>query len=186
MRLVVAITGASGVIYGKRLLEVLKEKNVETILVISKQAEKILKMELDIKREDLVKLAAKYYDSEDMGAPISSGSFKFDAMIIVPCSMKTLASIACGIASNLIVRAADVAIKEGRKLILVPREAPLSPIHLRNMLFLSEIGVIIIPASPAFYHKPKTVKDLVDFVVGRILDVIGLKHELYKPYEGNF
>lgn len=179
MRLVVAITGASGTIYGKRLLEVLHNKKVETHLVISKAAEKVIEHELETTKGSLEKLADHIYDVNDLTAPILSGSFKTDGMIIIPCSMKTVAGIAHGYSDNLILRAADVTLKERRKLILVPRETPLNVIHLRNMLELSKQGVAIIPAMPAFYHKPKKIDALVDYVVGKVLDCLDIEHKLF-------
>ncbi|MEM1538601.1 MAG: UbiX family flavin prenyltransferase [Candidatus Nezhaarchaeales archaeon] len=184
MRIVVGISGASGIIYGVRLLQALKELNVEVHLTMTNLAVKIAKLEEDIDREDIVKLAAYYYDVDDLTAPIASGSFTHDGMVIAPCSMKTLAGIANGYADNLLLRAADVTLKEGRKLILVPRETPLSVIHLRNMLTLAEAGVIILPAMPAFYGRPKSIKDLVDYVVGRVLDQLKIRHKLYERWGG--
>jgi len=184
VRLIVAITGASGVIYGKRLLEVLQKKKIETHLIISKAAEKIIEHELEATKKDIEKLASQVYSVDDLTAPIASGSFKTDAMIIIPCSMKTLAGIAHGYAENLILRAADVMLKEKRKLILVPRETPLSIIHLRNMLELAKQGVIIVPAMPAYYHKPKKISDIVDYVVGKVLDCLEIDHELFKRWQG--
>lgn len=184
MRLIIAITGASGVIYGKRLLEVLYNKKIETHLIISDAAEKIIEHELDAKRKDLEKLASYVYSVDDLTAPIASGSFKTDAMIIMPCSMKTLAGIAHGYAENLILRVADVMLKEKRKLILVPRETPLNLVHIGNMLKLArQEGVIIAPAMPAFYHKPASVSAIVDFVVGRILDLLDIEHTLYARWK---
>jgi 4-hydroxy-3-polyprenylbenzoate decarboxylase len=182
LRLIVAVTGASGVIYGKRLLEVLREKKVETHLIVSKAAEKVVEYELRLGKKDLEKLATHVYDVNDLNAPFMSGSFKTDGMIIVPCTMKTLAGIACGYADNLILRAADVTIKEHRKLIVVPRETPLSVIHLRNMLTVAELGVSVVPAMPAYYHKPMRIDDLVDFVVGKVLDCLGVEHTLYRRW----
>jgi len=184
VRLIVAITGASGVIYGKRLLEVLREKNVETHLIISRAAEKVIEHELEIAKGDLEELANYPYDVDDLSAPFVSGSFKTDGMIIIPCSMKTLAGIAHGYSDNLVLRAADVTLKEKRKLVLVPRETPFNVIHLRNMLALAEQGVVIVPAMPAYYHKPKGINDLVDFVVGKVLDLLGIDHTLYKRWRG--
>lgn len=183
MKLIVALTGASGVIYGKRLLEVLKEKNIEVHLIISNNCEKIIEHELQMKREDFKKLAYRIYKEDDLLAPITSGSTKIDGMIIIPCSMKTLAGIACGYSENLILRVADVILKEKRKLIIVPRETPLNPIHLENMLKLARIGAIILPASPAFYHKPERINDLVDFIIGKILDIMEIEHNLFKRWE---
>lgn len=184
MRLVVAITGASGVVYGKRLLEVLEGKS-ETHLIISRAGEKLIEHELETTKRELEKLASHVYDEDDLCAPLASGSFMTDGMVIIPCSMKTLAGVAHGYSENLILRAADVALKERRRLILVPRETPLSSVHLRNLLELSMQGVVIVPAMPAFYHRPKTVEDLVDFVVGKVLDSLGLEHELYKRWHGH-
>jgi len=184
MRLIVAITGASGVVYGKRLLEVLRDKGVETHLVVSKAAERVIKHELEITREDLEKLADHTYDVDDLTAPLVSGSFKTDGMIVIPCSMKTLAGIAHGYSDNLLLRAADVALKERRKLILVPRETPLSVVHLQNMLELARQGVVMVPAMPAYYHKPKNVDGLVDYVVGKVLDCLGIDHALFERWSG--
>jgi 4-hydroxy-3-polyprenylbenzoate decarboxylase len=179
MRVVVGITGASGIIYGLKLLENLK---VEKHLIMSKNGKKILEYETEYKIEEVKKLADYYYENEDLFAKISSGSFKFDAFAIVPCSASTFSKIANGIADNLITRVASVCLKERRKLIIVPRETPLSTIHLQNLAKLSELGAIILPAMPAFYHKPKKIDDLVSFVVGRILDVLGIEHELYERW----
>ena len=182
MRLIVAITGASGVIYGKRLLEALREEKVETYLVVSKVAESVIEHELKTTKSELDKLAVHVCDVNDLSAPIVSGSFRTDGMIVIPCSMKTLAGIAHGYSDNLILRAADVTLKEKRKLILVPRETPLSVVHLRNMLDLASQGVFILPAMPAYYHKPEKIEDLVDFVVGKALDILGIEHKLFKRW----
>ncbi len=182
MRLIVAITGASGVVYGKRLLEVLRGKKVETYLIISKAAENVIEHELEMTKNELEKLASHVYDVNDLTAPIVSGSFKTDGMIVIPCSMKTLAGIAHGYSENLILRAADVMLKEKRKLVLVPRETPLSVVHLRNMLDLASQGVLVVPAMPAYYHKPEKIEDIIDFVVGKTLDQLGIEHELFKRW----
>lgn len=184
MRLVVAITGASGVVYGKRLLEVLHNKKVETHLIVSKAAEKVIEHELELSKECIEKLAVHSYDVDGLSAPMVSGSYRTDAMIIIPCSMKTLAGIANGYSDNLILRTADVMMKEKRKLILVPRETPLNVIHLRNMLELAKQGVIIVPAMPAYYHRPNNINDLVDYVVGKVLDCLEIDHELFKRWQG--
>jgi len=181
-RLVVGVTGASGVVYAKRLLEVLKEKNIETHVIVSKTAERIIKHELEMDRADFDKLGRYCYREDEVDAPLASGSFKIDGMVIIPCSLKTLAGIASGYTDNLILRAADVTLKEKRKLVLVPRETPLSAIHLRNMLKLAIIGVVILPAMPSFYHKPKSIHELVDFIVGKILDVFGIEHDLFRRW----
>jgi len=182
VKLIVAITGASGVVYGKRLLEELKKSNVETHLVISEAAKKIIKLELDTSVNSIEKLATHVHENDDWSSPIVSGSYRTDGLVIVPCSMKTLAGAANGFAENAVLRAADVMIKEKRKLIVVPRETPVNCIHLKNMLELSQQGVYVVPAMPAFYHKPETIDDIVDFVVGRILDVLGIDHHLYKRW----
>ena len=185
MRLVVAITGASGVIYGKRLLEVLQDKKVETHLIVSKAAEKVIEHELEICKEGIEKLAVHSYDVDNLSAPMVSGSFKTDAMVIIPCSMKTLAGIAHGYSDNLTLRTADVTLKEKRKLILVPRETPLNVVHLHNMLELAKQGVTIIPAMPAYYHKPKNIENVIDYVVGKVLDCLGIEHALFKRWLGS-
>jgi flavin prenyltransferase len=183
LKLTIAITGASGVIYGKRLLEVLQDKKIETHLVISQAAKKIVKHELGTTEKTLEKLANHVHEIDDWSSPIVSGSFKTDGMVIVPCSMKTLAGIAHGFAENVILRAADVTLKEKRKLVLVPRETPLNIIHLRNMLDLAKQGAHIVPAMPAYYHNPKNIEDLVDFVIGRVMDLLGIDHSLYKRWK---
>lgn len=179
LRLVIAITGASGVIYAKRLLEELNSRNAEIHLVISYNARKIIEHELNTKKEEIERLANYVYNVDDWGSPIVSGSFRVDGMVVIPCSMKTLAGIAYGYSDNIILRAADVMLKEKRKLVLIPRETPLSVNHLRNMLWLAKQGVHIVPAMPAFYHKPKDINDLVNYMVGKILDILGIQHNLY-------
>jgi 4-hydroxy-3-polyprenylbenzoate decarboxylase len=176
------MTGASGAIYGKRLLEVLRNKEIETHLVISKAAEKVIEHELETGKEDLEKLATHAYGIEDLTAPIVSGSFKTDGMVIIPCSMKTLAGISHGYSDNLISRAADVTLKEKRKLVLVPRETPLNITHLRNMLNLAKQNAVILPAMPAYYHKPKNINSIVDHVVGKVLDILEIEHSLFKRW----
>jgi 4-hydroxy-3-polyprenylbenzoate decarboxylase len=173
-RLVVGISGASGVIYGVRLLEALKPLAIETHLVMTRTAEVTLGHEMTMKVGDVRRLADVAYKIDDLAAAISSGSFRTMGMVVVPCSMRSLGEIAHGITSNLLTRAADVALKERRRLVLVARETPLTTIHLRNMLTLSEIGVIVAPAMPAFYNKPKSLDDIVDHTVGRILDLFDL------------
>ncbi len=183
MRLIIAITGASGVAYSRRLLEELKNKHIETHLVISQAAKKIINFEFGLPVKKIEELASYVYEIDDWSCPIVSGSFKTDGMIIVPCSMKTLAGIANAFATNVILRAADVTLKEKRKLIVVPRETPLNSIHLKNMLDLSNQGTYILPAMPAFYHKPKNIENLIDFIVGRILDLLDIEHSLYQRWE---
>lgn len=182
MRLIVAITGGSGIIYGIRLLEVCRQLKIETDLVISKPAEVVLKTELNKNVQDILALATRVYQPDDIAAPISSGSVYIDGMVISPCSMKTLGAIASGITIDLITRAADVTLKQGRPLVIVPRETPLNLIHLENMARLKRAGAVILPASPAFYHSPKTIDDLVNFIVGKILDVFKIEHQLYRRW----
>ncbi len=175
------MTGASGVLYGVRLLQVL-EGNEETHLVLSKEARELVGLETDVSVSDLLRTATFHYENDDFMAPIASGSFRWDAMVIVPCTMKTLAGVANGHADTLIGRAADVTLKEGRKLILVPREMPLSLIHLENMVKVKRAGAVVMPASPGFYNKPETIDDLVDNVVGRILDQLGIDNDVYRRW----
>ena len=175
MRLIVGLTGATGSIYGVKLLERLREMEVETHLVISRWGARTLAHETPYTREYVESLASTVYPPGDMGAAISSGSFRTDGMIIAPCSAKTLAAIAHGFGDNLIHRAADVVLKERRRLLLAIREAPLSDIHLENMLKLSRMGAVILPPMPAFYNHPRTIDDLVDHTVARMLDAFGLE-----------
>ncbi|WXG44949.1 MAG: UbiX family flavin prenyltransferase [Promethearchaeati archaeon SRVP18_Atabeyarchaeia-1] len=184
-RLIIAITGTSGVIYGVKMVEYLHQyqEDIETYLVISDAAKKILALETSTTPEALSKKVARYFEPEDIAAPIASGSFLTDGMVIVPCSMKTLASIASGYSDNLIARAADVALKERRRLIVVPRETPLSNIHLRNMLTLSEAGAVVLPPVPAFYHRPRTLDDIINYTIGKILDALGIEHKLFERWK---
>lgn len=179
MRLVVAITGASGAIYGKRLVEVLVERGVEVHLVVTRAGEKVLEEEVGIGLHHFKALTPHIYREDDLEAPFISGSFPTDGMVIAPCSLKTLGAIAHGFGENIVTRGAEVALKEGRPLILVPRETPLTAVHLENMLRLARLGVVILPAMPGFYHKPRRIEDLVDFVVGKILDRLGIEHNLF-------
>lgn len=183
LKIVVCLTGASGIIYGIRLLEVLKEiPSIETFLVISEGGKTVLEAETNYKLNYVYSLANHVYEENDFFAPIASGSFLFDAVVIIPASMKTIAAIAHGYAHNLITRAADIALKQRIKLIVVPRETPLNSIHLENMLKLSRMGAYIVPACPGFYHKPKKIEDLINFIVGRVLDLLGIKHNLFKRW----
>ena len=174
MKLIVAITGATGVIYGIRLLERLRASGVETHLVISRWGARTLLHETAYTREQVEALASEVYAPNDMGAAIASGSFQASGMIIAPCSVKTLGAIAHGYGESLVHRAADVTLKERRKLVLVVREAPLSDIHLENMLKLSRMGSVVLPPMPAFYNHPRTVDDVVEHTVSRVLDQFGL------------
>jgi len=182
MRLVVGITGSSGVIYGIKVLEVLLKIKIETHLIISKWGERNVQIETDKSVEFVKSLATRVYNNDDMAAPISSGSFKTDGMAIVPCSMKTLSSIANGYDDSLVSRAAGVCIKESRRLVIVPRETPLSKIHLQNMIRLADIGVIVLPAMPGFYQKPKSMDDLITHIAGKILDQFGIEHNIYRRW----
>ena len=183
--IVVAITGASGVIYGVRLLEVLKELDIDTALVITDPARIILKHELNMEEEELKELTDVIYDPKDLTASINSGSFRFNSMVIVPCTMKTISAIANGYANNAITRSADVVLKERRKLVIVPRETPLRSVHLENMLKISREGGIILPAMPGFYHNPENIDDLCNFVVGKILDVLEIDNHLFKRWHND-
>ncbi|HXS60884.1 MAG TPA: UbiX family flavin prenyltransferase [Candidatus Sulfopaludibacter sp.] len=185
LKIIVGITGSSGVIYGIKLLYFLNKFEIETHVVLSKWAEKNIEIETDESIEKIKKLATFEYKENDMAASISSGSFKTDGMIIIPCSMKTLASISNGYDDNLISRAASVTIKENRKLVIVPRETPLSQIHLSNMLKLAKIGVIILPAMPGFYHRPKTINDLILHVIGKALDQFDINNEVFKRWKND-
>lgn len=173
---VVAMTGCSGIIYGVRLLEVLEG---EKLLIVTPTAEGILREEMNLTINDLRPFVNDIYDNNDLFSPISSGSYRFDDMIIIPCSASTMAKIAAGISDTLITRAAAVCLKEGRNLILVPRETPLNCIMIENQLKLAKAGASILPACPAFYHKPVNVSDMVDFIVGKVLDQIGQDHRLF-------
>lgn len=194
MKIVLCITGASGVIYGFKTLESLIRKSIEVSLVISKSGYEVISEELHLKKNDPAILTnlidkksskiIKKYKIDDLTAPFASGSTDYDACLIVPCSMSTLAKIANGITDNLITRTADVFLKERRKLIILVRETPLNLIHIENMKKIATAGAIVMPACPAFYTKPESIDDILNFIVGRILDQIQIRdHELYKPYK---
>ena len=183
MRIVVAMTGASGAIYTQRLLDNLDARKHEIHLITTLHAREVAQLELP-KGELVAKHRVKRYDENgSMSVPFVSGSVKFDAMVIIPASMGTIGRIANGVSDTTIARAADVFLKERRKLILVPRESPYNLIHLRNMATLTEAGAIIIPASPSFYSKPKTIPDLVDTIIARVLDHLGIEHKLVKRWQ---
>ena len=182
LRLVVGISGASGVIYGLRTLEILHSMKIETHVVLSQWGEKNIEIETDKTIEYVRSLATALYGNDSLAAPISSGSFLHSGMIIVPCSMKTLASIANGYDETLISRAAGVTLKESRLLVVVPRETPLSRIHLQNMLKLAEAGAVILPAMPGFYHKPTSLQDMIDHLVGKIIDQFNIRNNLSRRW----
>ena len=182
MRLVVGLSGSSSPIYGIRLLEVLKTARVETHLVISDGAKRTIPLEARITLPEVAALATVAYNTHDLAAAISSGSFQTERMIVAPCSMRTLAAIANSYDTDLLIRAADVTLKERRKLVLVPRETPLHLGHLRNMVRATEIGAIILPPMPAFYHQPKTVDDIINQTVGKILDQFRIEHNLFRRW----
>jgi 4-hydroxy-3-polyprenylbenzoate decarboxylase len=185
MNIVIGMTGATGAIYGVRMLEYLSGvPDVKTHLVISRWAQETIAHETRMAVADVIALADYYYSQDNLAAAISSGSFAHDGMIVVPCSMKTLGTIANGIGDGLISRAADVTMKENRKLILAVRETPFSPIHLENMLKLSKLGVTIMPPVPNFYSKPNTLDDIVNSFAGRALAHLGIPNDLYKPWGG--
>lgn len=179
-----AITGATGVVYGIRILEVLRHLGIESHLIVSKWGARTLAHETKFSLADVQELADHVHAPGDQGAPLSSGSFLVNGMVIAPCSVRTLGAIASGHGDNLIHRAADVTLKESRKLVLVVREAPFHQIHLENMLRLSRMGAVIFPPAPAFYHRPGTIEDLIDHTVGRVLDQMGVHTDLMPRWDG--
>ena len=186
-KIVVGITGASGSIYAKRLIEELASKGYLVHVIATDKGKQVFKYELslDLKQwiQELNQPTVKLEDNQNLFAGVASGSHGFDAVIVMPCSMGTLAEIRHGLSRNLLCRAADVALKEGRKLIIVPRETPFNTIHLENMCHLSKVGATIIPAMPGFYHHPQTLEDLVNFVVGKVLSYLNINHNLFKKWE---
>ena len=184
-RIVIAITGATGAVYGVRLLQHLRQApGIETHLVISDAAVLTLHQETGLQRREVEALAHVVHKLRDVGAAIASGSFQTDGMIIAPCSMKTLASVAHGLSDNLIARAADVVLKERRRLVLMVRETPFNLAHLRNMTAVTEMGGIIFPPLPSFYHNPQTIAEMVDHTVARVLDLFGIEHALAPRWAG--
>ena len=183
-RLIVGLSGASGVVYGVRMLEVLRDAGVETHLVMSKAAELTLAYELDMKPRDVRALASHFHAQADIGASISSGSFPTMGMVIVPCSVRSMSEIAAGTTGSLLSRAADVVLKERRRLVLAFRETPIHAGHLRTMTQLTEMGAIIAPIVPAFYNRPKTLDDVINHTVGRLLDLFGIETKLVKRWKG--
>jgi 4-hydroxy-3-polyprenylbenzoate decarboxylase len=181
-RVVVGMTGASGSILGVRLLEALLQSGIESHLVMSEWAKRTLRVETDYSEQDVAALATRVYRVDNQAAAISSGSFRTDGMVIIPCSMNTVAALAHGLSANLVTRAADVVVKEGKPLVLVPRETPLSLIHLRNMVTLAEAGVRIVPPMPGFYSRPQSVDELVWHIVARVLDQLGIDNDLTRRW----
>lgn len=184
-RIIVGISGASGIVYGVRMLEVLRRAGVETHLVMSKAAEMTLGYESDLKAKDVRDLADVAHPIADIGASISSGSFRTMGMVVIPCSIRTMSEIATGVTSSLMSRAADVVLKERRRLVLAVRETPLHSGHLRTMLQLSEMGAIISPLMPAFYNKPQSIDDIINHSVGRIVDLFGLDAGIVKRWKSD-
>jgi 4-hydroxy-3-polyprenylbenzoate decarboxylase len=184
VRIVVAMTGATGAVLGIRMLEALRELDVETHLVVSRWARATVTQETSYSIREVTALASTAYSPNDQGAAISSGSFPMDGMIVAPCSMKTLAGIRTGYGDGLIGRAADVTLKERRRLVLVARETPLSAVHLKNMLDLTRMGAVILPPMPAFYNRPTSVAEIVDHIVGRALDQFGLSLPSVRRWAG--
>jgi len=189
-KFIVAITGASGILYGFKLVEELI-KSFEVELILSESAIHVINHETDLKINNFEEFKEKFslpnlnvYSEKQINSPFASGSYKTEGMFIVPCSMKTLSAIANGYADNLITRTADVMIKEGRTLIISPREMPLSAIHIENMLKLARLGVTIAPPIPAFYNKPESIQDIINFVVGKLLDCSGIENNLYRRWNG--
>lgn len=182
-KIIVAMTGASGAILGVRLLQELRRAQVETHLIMSEWAQRTLTLETAYSPKQVCALADESYASNDLSARLSSGSFRTQGMIVVPCSMKTLAAMANGFSCNLIIRAADVCIKERRRLVLVPRETPVSEIHLNNMAALSRCGAVILPPCIGFYTKPQTIDDVLDHLVGKMLDALDVEHELFPRWD---
>lgn len=184
-RIIVGISGASGTIYGVRLLEVLKETDgIQTHAIITRAARTTMELETSIAPEDVEQLADHVHAPEDLAAPISSGSFRTDGMVVAPCSMKSLSMIAHSMNDNLLVRSADVTLKERRKLVLIPRETPLHLGHLRAMVAVTEMGGVILPPVPSFYHQPRTIQDIIDQTIGKVLDQFEIPHQLFNRWGG--
>lgn len=183
-RLVIGISGATGVIYGIRILEVLA-KEVETHLIITDQAKKLISTETNYSIKEIEMLASFVHSDQDLFSPLASGTFFTEGMIIVPCSIKTLSAVANCYGNSLMARAADVNLKERRRVVLVVRETPLNLGHIRLMEQVTEMGGIILPPMPAFYHNPKNIKDIIDHTVGKVLDLYGIKHRLFKRWKQN-
>ena len=183
-RIVIGISGASGVIYGIKMLNLLQEKDFQTHLIISESGRQNIEIETSHKADDVAALADYTYDNRDVGAALASGSYLTEGMVVVPCTIKTLSGIANSYTNNLIVRAADVTMKEKRKLVLVVRETPLHKGHLRLMTMAADIGAHLLPPLPSFYHQPKTIDDIINQTIGKIFDFLGIAHDLFKRWGG--
>ena len=183
MKIIVAITGATGTVYGVRLLSALKAAKAETHLIISRPAEKVMAIETEYSLDGVRELASRWYEPDDIAAPLASGGTRWHAMVVAPCSMRTLSAVATCRADTLIARAADITLKERRRLILLPRETPLHLGHLRHMVAATEMGAIVMPPLPTFYDKPKSIDDLIDNTVGRVLDLLEVHHDLTRPWQ---
>ncbi len=183
-RIVIGISGASGVIYGVRILSLLRDKKLETHLVISESGKNNIQIETDYSLDQVEAMADYVYDTKDVGAALASGSFLTDGMVVVPCTIKTLSGIANSYTNNLLVRAADVTLKEKRKLVLVVRETPLHKGHLRLMTMAADMGAHILPPIPSFYHAPKTIDDIINQTIGKIFDYLSIDHDLFKRWSG--
>ena len=184
-RIIIGIAGASGVIYGVRMLSLLKEQDFETHLIISEAGKKNIEIETSYKAGEVAAMASHTYDNRDVGASLASGSFLTWGMVVVPCTIKTLSGIANSYTDNLLVRAADVTLKEKRKLVLVVRETPLHKGHLRLMTMAADMGAHILPPVPSFYHQPKTIDDIIDQTIGKIFDYLGIEHSLFRRWGEN-
>ena len=184
-RIIIGISGASGVIYGARLLELLKDSDYQTHLIISESGKLNFEIETEYKSKDVEAMADVVYDHKNMAAALASGSFITEGMVVVPCTVKTLSGIANSYNENLIVRAADVTLKEKRKLVLVVRETPLHKGHLRLMTMAADLGAHILPPVPSFYHQPKNIEDIIDQTIGKIFDYLGIQHDLFKRWGEN-
>jgi 4-hydroxy-3-polyprenylbenzoate decarboxylase len=180
--IVIGISGASGVIYGVRMLGLLKDKGFETHLIMSEAGKKNIEIETSYKASEVAAMASCTYDNDDIGAGVASGSFLTQGMVVIPCTIKTLSGIANSYTDNLLVRAADVTLKEKRKLILVVRETPLHKGHLRLMSMAADMGAHILPPIPSFYHQPKTIDDLIDQTIGKVFDYLGIAHDLFRRW----
>ncbi|MGM0428340.1 MAG: UbiX family flavin prenyltransferase [Thermodesulfobacteriota bacterium] len=183
-RIIVGISGASGVIYGITLMSLLKERKIETHLILSEAGEKNIELETPFDPAEVKAMADYCYDNRDVGAALASGSFLTDAMVVAPCTIKTLSGIANSYTNNLLVRAADVTVKEKRKLVLVVRETPLHKGHLRLMTMAADMGAHILPPVPSFYHQPETIEDIIHQTIGKIFDYLHIEHHLFKRWEG--